>query len=483
MTCYETDSFVELTFWKAIELALAAETAAHNSQDLQASKTSITSTESLLKVQSQRKTLKSSFGYCCGGNHFAKDCQFREEVCRLCIKKPDCQSMPYKVERKAIREYSQHKHRFEWVSGGDLSTVLHQVQVHRTNNHCRISKSSWPCHGSGHWGFRITHEWGYLQVNLGGQPTSPGQDEHQAMYIFGRISQSTRSHQARPFMGKVFLVIIDAHLVIINAHSKWLEVVPVSSTNSSQTVMALRQLFATHGIPKIIVSDNGSTSTSSEFEMFTKQNGSRHLKTAPYHPSTNSLAERAVQVFKWGMKKNKAGELTTKLAHFLLHYRTTPQATTGKTPAELLMGRSLRTHLDMLRPNINARVESKQLSQKLYHDNRSRKRSFSPEEKVHGLLVWLSRGRGVFITMWNWRMEDWSKGTSITFNHAPLQTCPKNNKMKTSSTKLTYRLLPILHLQLHRWAKHPLKKFQGTQNLHDAPRGSDTHQFVTETHN
>ena len=62
---------------------------------------------------------------------------------------------------------------------------------------------------------------------------------------------------------------------------------------------------------------------------------------------------------------------------------TTPQATTGKTPAELLMGRSPWTHLDMLRPNINARVDSKQLSEKLYHNNRSRERSFSPDEEVY----------------------------------------------------------------------------------------------------
>ena len=43
-----------------------------------------------------------------------------------------CRSMPYEVERKAVREYSQRKHRFEWVRWGDLSAVLHQVQVQRT---------------------------------------------------------------------------------------------------------------------------------------------------------------------------------------------------------------------------------------------------------------------------------------------------------------------------------------------------------------
>ena len=119
--------------------------------------------------------------------------------------------------------------------------------------------------------------------------------------------------------------------------------------------------------------------------MLTKQNGIWHLKTAPYHPLANSLAERAVQVFKWAMKKGGAGELTNKLARFLLHYRMTSQATTGMTPVELLMGHSPPTHLDKLRSNISARVECKQLSQKLYNDDRSRECSFLLQEKVH---VW-----------------------------------------------------------------------------------------------
>ena len=67
----------------------------------------------------------------------------------------------------------------------------------------------------------------------------------------------------------------------------------------------------------------------------------------------------------------------------LLHYRTTPHATTGQTPAQLLMGRSPRTRLDMLRPDVRARVESKQLSQKSSHDGRVRERSFKPQDKVY----------------------------------------------------------------------------------------------------
>ena len=93
---------------------------------------------------------------------------------------------------------------------------------------------------------------------------------------------------AGPFEGRMFLFTIDSH-------SKWLDVVPVSSVNSATTIRELRKLFANHGIPEIIVSDNGTAFTSAEFSEFTERNGIRHIRTAPYHPATNGLAERISQ--------------------------------------------------------------------------------------------------------------------------------------------------------------------------------------------
>ena len=61
-------------------------------------------------------------------------------------------------------------------------------------------------------------------------------------------------------MDKMFLVIIDSH-------SKWLEVVPVPTANSANTIMVLRNVFARYGIPEVVVSDNGTTFTSSEFAL------------------------------------------------------------------------------------------------------------------------------------------------------------------------------------------------------------------------
>ena len=92
---------------------------------------------------------------------------------------------------------------------------------------------------------------------------------------------------AGPFLDKMFLIVVDAH-------SKWPEVIQMSSTTSFKTIEALRSLFAKYGLPEQLVSDNGPQFTSEEFADFMKVNGIKHIRSAPYHPSTNGLAERFV---------------------------------------------------------------------------------------------------------------------------------------------------------------------------------------------
>lgn len=137
---------------------------------------------------------------------------------------------------------------------------------------------------------------------------------------------------AGPFMGHMFLLIIDAH-------SKWIEAYMMPTATSTATIQELRATFAQFGIPETVVTDNGSCFTSEEFKMFLHKNGITHFKSAPYHPATNGLVERAVKIVKKGLKKMKDGTLTDKLSRVLL----TPQKTTGISPAELLMGRLLRS--------------------------------------------------------------------------------------------------------------------------------------------
>uniref|UniRef100_A0A8C2FFT4 Gypsy retrotransposon integrase-like protein 1 n=2 Tax=Cyprinus carpio TaxID=7962 RepID=A0A8C2FFT4_CYPCA len=180
---------------------------------------------------------------------------------------------------------------------------------------------------------------------------------------------------AGPFMGRMFLVMVDAC-------TKWLEAHILKNITAPVTIDTLRQVFSIHGLPDVVVSDNGPTFTGEFFQEFLKKNGIRHIRTAPFHPASNGLAERAVQTLKEGLKKMSGANIETNLSRFLFQYRITPQTTTGLAPAEMLLGRKPKSHLDLLHPDVGEKVRVQQEKQKAWHDRHARERSFREGEAV-----------------------------------------------------------------------------------------------------
>ncbi|KAL7891832.1 hypothetical protein AOLI_G00013080 [Acnodon oligacanthus] len=159
---------------------------------------------------------------------------------------------------------------------------------------------------------------------------------------------------AGPFQGHMFMVVVDAH-------SKWPEMHLMSSTTASKTIQVLRGLFSRYGLPEVLVSDNGPQFTSGEFKTFMKSNGVKHIRSAPFHPSTNGLAKRFVQTFKHSLKRSTGTvSIQQRLDAFLSMYRYTPHSTTKETPSMLFMGRKLRSRLDLLKPDVTSEVEKAQ---------------------------------------------------------------------------------------------------------------------------
>lgn len=92
---------------------------------------------------------------------------------------------------------------------------------------------------------------------------------------------------AGPFLGHMFLILIDAH-------SKWMDVYPVSTASSGITVDSLRKSFSNHGLPEILVSDNAAYFfLSTEFKNFMNKNGIRHITSAPFHASSTKTVYHA----------------------------------------------------------------------------------------------------------------------------------------------------------------------------------------------
>ncbi|KAL3976952.1 Rab-interacting lysosomal protein [Sarotherodon galilaeus] len=147
---------------------------------------------------------------------------------------------------------------------------------------------------------------------------------------------------AGPFLDHMFLVLVDAH-------SKWLDAHITPTITAPVVTDTLRRIFATHGLPEAVVTDNGPTFTSGVFQEFI-----------------------AVETLKDGLKKMPGLSIEKRLCRFLFQYRVMPHTTIGLSPAELLMGRKPRSHLDLLRPDVGARVTQSQGEQKVRHDLHAR---------------------------------------------------------------------------------------------------------------
>lgn len=143
---------------------------------------------------------------------------------------------------------------------------------------------------------------------------------------------------AGPVEGRMLMIVVDSH-------TKWIEVVPLKITSANNTVEALRGIFSRFGLPRTVVSDNGPQFTSRQFRQFMEDNGILHLRSPPYHPQSNRLAERAVRTVKEGLRKNVHGTLERRLARWLLRYWRTPLRN-GKTPGFMLLGFEPRSLLD-----------------------------------------------------------------------------------------------------------------------------------------
>ena len=181
---------------------------------------------------------------------------------------------------------------------------------------------------------------------------------------------------AGPYHDKMWLIVVDAY-------SKWIEVVDMRKcTSTAATIKELRMIFSRFGLPRVLVSDNGSNLVSAEMKEFLESNGIRHVPVPTYSPASNGLAENGVRNFKVSMDKacREEKDIHLNLARWLLQQRNTPHSTTGQTPAELMLGRPTRTLLSLLDPVVNSR-------RKVYPQEEKVCKEFKPGDKVRILEV------------------------------------------------------------------------------------------------
>ena len=172
-------------------------------------------------------------------------------------------------------------------------------------------------------------------------------------------------------------------LVCEDACTRWPEVVILRSTTSAAIIGHLRKIFAMHGLPEEVVTDNRANLVSEEFKNFLATHGIKYRKVMPYWPQANAAVERFNRTIEKAICTTHAEgkDWHTDMFIFLLNYHATPHATTGKSPALLHLGREIRTKVPQIETlmsnDLSAALQSAQTkdrqakkSTKAYADNR-----------------------------------------------------------------------------------------------------------------
>ena len=125
-----------------------------------------------------------------------------------------------------------------------------------------------------------------------------------------------------------------SYLLVVDYFSCFSEIAKFRSVTSEAVIVHLKSIFARHGIPTTVLSDNGPQYSSYLFSQFAREYGFQHITSSPHFPQSNGEAERAVKTVKNLLKKSKDLYLA------LLAYRATPLQN-GYSLSELLMNGKL----------------------------------------------------------------------------------------------------------------------------------------------
>ena len=140
-------------------------------------------------------------------------------------------------------------------------------------------------------------------------------------------------------------------LVLKCLRSKWPEIgifLRNQSTNADSVIAAMEKMFAVHGIPDVVRTDNGPPFNSKAFKQFSKKVGFQTQKVTPLWPEANGQAEAFMKCLGKIVRTAHIENRDWKVAvdRFLLAYRATPHPSTGVAPANLMFpGRRFKTLL------------------------------------------------------------------------------------------------------------------------------------------
>ena len=184
------------------------------------------------------------------------------------------------------------------------------------------------------------------------------------------------------------------YLLVVDYYSRYIEISKLNGTTADDVINHTKSIFARHGIPELVYSDNGPQFHSEAYKLFASEYQFTHVTSSPLYPQSNGEAKRAVGTIKSLLRKEGDPYLA------LLVYRSTPLAVRF-SPAELLMSRRLRTTIPIIKALRQPKVPDKNLAgekdeqlkdkMKQNFDDYHSAREMSSLKR--GQLVWLPSSR------------------------------------------------------------------------------------------
>ena len=255
---------------------------------------------------------------------------------------------------------------------------------------------------------------------------------------FGRIAMDIVGPLPRSRSGNKYV------LVVCDYATRYPEAVALKSIDAEHVAEELIPLFARVGVPREILTDQGSNFTSRLLEELYRLLHVRPIRTSPYHPQTDGLVERFNGTLKAMLRKVATAEgqdWDKWLPYVLFAYREVPQASTGFSPFELVYGRQVRGPLDILKETweapsqgsdesivsyvlsvqerlakmtelVKKNLAQAQVEQKQWYDQNARERVFKDGDQV---LVLLPTSTSKLMASWQGPYGITKRVTPVTY--------------------------------------------------------------------
>lgn len=178
-------------------------------------------------------------------------------------------------------------------------------------------------------------------------------------------------------------------LVVVDAFTKFIFIIPVRNTKTINAVSALEKVFDIFRSPDRIVSDRGTCFTSHSFKKFCSDKGIKHVLNAVASPQSNGQVERYNRTILDSLTAQNLNhnerEWDTKIGRIQWGLNNSLQKTTGRTPAEIMFGTQMASEIDprlnevrnatreliqtnKIRDEVKDRIDEEQVKQKRYYD-------------------------------------------------------------------------------------------------------------------